>query len=163
MRMQCITIKNGQIASNLSLQKLLVSGVEDLFVIDHDAIFKNKFNFHSYQELSKYFEIVVMALPLRVEDLMDAFIAGAGKVVVSGRSKFDLIESFLKISENVVLCYQDPAVASAYFSAGGREFLSDREINYPDSLVYTFSRLLSDKNYIQLVDFPREDLLDVLY
>ncbi len=163
MRLQCITIRDSQIASNLSLQKLLVSGIEDLFVVDLDAIFKNKFNFHTYQQLSKYFETVVMSLPLRVADLMDCFIAGADKVVISGRTEPKLLDSFMNMSDNLVLCYQDPVIANAFFAAGGKEFLSDRELSFPGSTVYSFSRLLSGENYIELVDFPREDLLNVLY
>lgn len=161
--MQCVTIRNFQIASNLSLQKLLMSGIEELFVIDLDAIFKNKFNFHTYQDLSKYFEIVVMSLPLRVEDLMDSFIAGADKVVVSGRSDLNLLDSFMKMSDNLVLCYQDPAVANAFYQGGGREFLTDRQLNFSGSMIYSFSRLQGGDSYIQLVDFPREDLMQVLY
>ena len=163
MNMQCVTIRNSQIASNLSLQKLLLSGIEELFVIDHDAIFKNRMNFHTYQELSKYFEIVVMSLPLRVEDLMDSFIAGAGKVVIAGRSGAYLVENHLKMSESEVLCYQDPSIARSFYGAGGREFLSDRALDFPGSLIYSYSKVLSGDRIVQLVDFPRDDLLDVLY
>ncbi len=154
----CVTIKDSQAISRSNMQQMLLSGVENVFVVDIDAINKNRFNFKIYQELSKYFEITVMSLPLRVEDLMDSYISGASEIVIPGRISQKLLEEYMRTSESLVLLYQDPYVAQAYYLLGGRTFVSDRQLDFNNARIYSFSKILKGPGYITLTDFPAEEL-----
>ncbi len=155
-------VKNTQVASRYGMQELLTKGVESVFLIDFDAIFRNKFNYKAYQDLSKYFELIVLCLPLRLADLMDAFVAGATEVVISGRMKDSLLDEFMKTADSLVMTYQDPILADRFFQQGGIKFLSDRQLMFPGVTVYSFSKILSGPNYIRLNDFPLDQLEKVL-
>jgi hypothetical protein len=159
---ECVEIKNSTVVSRNNMQSMLSAGIEDLFVIDFDAIFRNKFNFKIYQDISKYFEITVMSLPLRIEDIMDSFISGASEIVIPGRIDPNALEDYMRTSENLVMYYQNPVVAKAFYVLGGRSFFSDRELDFPDIRVYSYSRILVKKGYIRLMNFPREDLDSIL-
>ena len=159
---ECVEIKNSTVVSRNNMQSMLSAGIEDLFVIDFDAIFRNKFNFKIYQDISKYFEITVMSLPLRIEDIMDSFVSGASEIVIPGRIDPNALEDYMRTSDNLVMYYQNPVVAKAFYVLGGRSFFSDRELDFPDIRVYSYSRILVKKGYIRLMDFPREDLEGIL-
>ena len=68
----------------------------------------------------------------------------------------------MRTSENLVMYYQNPVVAKAFYVLGGRSFFSDRELDFPDIRVYSYSRILVKKGYIRLMNFPREDLDSIL-
>jgi hypothetical protein len=158
----CVEIKNSTIVSRNNMQSMLSAGVEDLFVIDLDAIFRNRFNFKIYQEMSKYFEITVMSLPLRIEDIMDSFISGASEIVIPGRINPNALEDYMKTSENLVMYYQNPVVAKAFYVMGGRSFFTDRDLDFQNISVYSYSKIVAKKGYIRLQDFPRDDLESIL-
>jgi hypothetical protein len=159
---ECVEIRNSTVISRNNMQSMLSAGVEDLFVIDFDAIFKNRFNFKVYQDISKYFEITVMSLPLRIEDIMDSFVSGASEIVIPGRIDPNDLEDYVRTSDNLVMFYQNPVVAKAFYVLGGRSFLTDRELDFPNIKVYSYSKILTSKGYIRLMDFPREDLESIL-
>ncbi len=161
-RMQCITIRNSVVVSKNNMQVMLRDGVEELFIVDFDAIFRNRFNFKIYQDVSMYFEITVMSLPLRIEDIMDSFISGASRIVIPGRLEATALEDYMKTSESLVMLFQNPVVANAFYALGGRAFLTDRELGFPQATIYSFSRILRKPGYIELIDFPRDELETVL-
>jgi hypothetical protein len=159
---ECVEIRNSTIVSRNNMQSMLSAGIEELFVVDLDAIFRNKFNFRVYQDISKFFEITVMSLPLRIEDIMDSFVSGASEIVIPGRIDPKLLQDYVRTSDNLVMYYQNPLVAKAFYALGGRSFFTDRELDFSGIKVYSYSKILDKKGYIRLMDFPREELEGIL-
>jgi len=154
----CITIKDKEIVDYASIYQLLKMKVDDLFVIDYDAITKRHLNFNIYDKLSKFFEITVMNYPETESDLTDTIINGASNVVINNNLTYRTIKSFIAITENIAMNYHYNDTCIYFAENGGTMFLSDTEILLPYKVAYYYGSF-DIKNSIKLENFPK-DLMD---
>ena len=154
LSLHCIVLKGKRIAGYKNARDLLALDTDQLFIIDYDSLVTGYLNLKLYTEISKFFEIVVMNFPERGEDLMDSFVSGASRVVISDELPFDRIRSFLEISEDLVMKYGDTDKCRFFSRNGGDMYLSSREIDLQYSVVYYYGAGNVPENYVRLVDFP---------
>lgn len=157
MRIRCLTIKNSEIfglPDGVPLEEL--EG-EEIMVCDYDAIYKGKFNFKLYGQISRFFEPVVVNFPGRVEDLMDSLISGAARVVLHPDGDGRVFERMLEVSEGIVLPAKSPH-REDFINKGGRYLISDREVFSRFDQCYNVGPELSSEKYINVTNFP-ENLL----
>ena len=61
--MYCVTIKDKQVSNYENIYQILKLKVDSIFVIDYDAITHRYLNLKLYDELAKFFELIVMNYP----------------------------------------------------------------------------------------------------
>jgi hypothetical protein len=136
MEIPCITVDKGSIISGGTLQELLTSGIEDVFVVDVDALSRNKMNFRVYESLSKYFDLVVLNFPSRLSDFIDSFIYGANLVVIPDYIPVKMLHEFMEYSPNIVMNFGRREGVAEFIKLGGRGFLSRTPVNVENITVY---------------------------
>ncbi len=161
LSINCLSIKNSKLYGLPEGMELKDMSGEEIFVCDYDAIQKGKFNFRLYVEISKFFELILMNQPGRVEDFMDSIISGASRVVIRPDEKPQLITRMLEFSPEVVMPANGSSKVKDFLSLGGEYLISDHEVNGNFVLCYLVSRIAAGEKYVQLVDFP-EDMLPYL-
>ncbi len=154
--MQCVTISFGEIEKYRSVQELMGLAGDEIFLIDMDAIKRGKPNFKFYQEISKYFDINVLSLISRVDDLVDSLILGCQSVVISPALSPRKISEFLEVSENIVMPYTSLPSTREFSRLGGTYFLSNTLVNYNFNLCYYYGPGDPGEKYVRLKDFPLE-------
>ncbi len=159
-QMECITIQQGEIRDNRTLDDLLKSGIEELFVVDLDSIRRGTPNLKLYASLSKYFELVVMNYPYRVSDLIDSFVSGASRVVLSNDVSDRLIREYLSVSDQLVMKYSNGNACRAFSLLGGNMFLSNIEVNLVYSTLYAYGIRIQTNTAITRKDSQKIILLD---
>ncbi len=157
MEIPCITVEKGNIVSGGTLQSLLTAGIEDVFVVDLDALRRNKLNFRIYESLSKYFELVVMNFPSRLSDFIDSFIYGANLVVVPDYVPIKLLHEFLDYSPNVVMNFGRNEAVAEYIKLGGRNFVSRVPVNIENVTIYYIGSGELPSS-IKVKEFPMDDV-----
>jgi|ACXJ01.1.fsa_nt_gi hypothetical protein len=150
-----VVIRRKEIVGRKTAYDLMKEGIEELMVCDLDSIIDGKTNFKLYNELSKFFEFTVFNLIYTVGDLVDSFVAGASKVVVSPDLTADRLVSFLEISQNVV----DPNSSrfSIFQKSGGKYVMVSGRMPYQNfSGVYNIGPSMGGDNTINVDNFPSE-------
>jgi hypothetical protein len=158
--MECITIQHGEIRNNRTLDDLLKSGIEELFVVDLDSIRSGAPNLKLYGSLSKYFELIVMNYPYRVSDLIDTFVSGASRVVISNDITDRLIREYLSVSDQLVMKYANNTACRVFSLLGGNMFLSNIEINMIYSTLYAYGVRIQSNTAITKRDSQKIIILD---
>lgn len=130
---------------------------EEIMVCDYDAIFQGKFNFKLYDRIAKFFELIVVNFPSRMEDLMDSLISGAYSVVLSPDEQPETIRKMLEVSENLILPSRSLSL-SFFLDNGGRYIISDRQLPYNFRKCYIVGPEVSGERYVNVTGFP-ENLL----
>lgn len=125
--------------------------------VDFDGILKGKFNFKAYGHISKFFELVVVNFPSRMEDLMDSLISGASKVVIHAEESPPMLERMLELSDGVVLPAKNPSM-QFFVANGGKYLISDHEVFSRFDQCYNVGKSLLSEKYINVSGFP-ESLL----
>lgn len=157
MPIRCLLIEDGELKGLPPDTPLETLPGEEIMACDYDAIRRGRFNFKLYGQISKFFELIVVSFPARVEDLMDSLIAGAFRVVVDPQADPNVIARMLEVSDGVVM----PASSlnrDFFMERGGHYLISDREVFIGFDLCYNVGHELSSKKYVNVAGFP-EDLL----
>lgn len=154
--MKCIVLREKRIIGYEDSRDLLKLDTEQLFVVDIDSLVKGHINLKLYADISKFFEITVMNYPERGEDLMDSFISGASRVVISDEISFEKIRSFLEISEDLVMNYGNHEKCRFFSKNGGNMYLSSREVDLNYKAVFYYGNGNVPENYVRILDFPED-------
>ncbi len=157
LSIRCLTIQDGEISGIPPGINLAEMEGEEIMVCDFDAIFKGKFNFRLYDQVAKFFELIVVNFPGRVEDLMDSLISGAYSVVLNPEENPETIKKMLEVSENIVLPSRSLNL-SFFLNNGGKFVISERAVPYRFRKCYIVGPEVKGDNYINVVGFP-ENLL----
>ncbi|MCL5783397.1 MAG: hypothetical protein M1476_05760 [Candidatus Thermoplasmatota archaeon] len=136
-------------------------GGDEIFVCDYDAIQKGRFNFRMYVEISKFFELILMNQPGRVEDFMDSIISGASRVVIRPNETAQMLTRMLEFSPEIVMPANGTLKVKEFLSLGGEYLISDHEVSGNFALCYLVARIAAGEKYVQLINFP-EDMLPYL-
>jgi hypothetical protein len=140
---------------NIDRKKLLETGSEQLFLIDMDGIRRGRMNYQTYTEYAKYFELIVMNYPTRLNEFIDTLISGATSVVIPSDLKDSIISDFLDYSGETVLVNTDPEKSASFSEMGGNLFLSEWEVRFPHRTVYYYGNQ-DLAGYVRIADFPYE-------
>ncbi len=151
--MQCVIIKNKEITNYSNIFQLLKSGVESLFVIDYDAIYKKHLNFNLYEKLSKFFELTIMNYPETTGDLMDTIINGATNVIINDNLTYRRIEEFISFTPNIAMNYNYNDSCIYFSENGGEMFLTGKQILLPYKTAFNYNSF-NIPNEIKLEGFP---------
>lgn len=154
----CVTLSGGKIDTFGTIQDLMGSAGDEIFLIDMDAIKRGKPSFKFYQEISKYFDVHVLSLVTRMDDLVDSIILGCQSVVVSPNISASTIADFLEVSDNIVMPYSSLPSSREFSKLGGSYFLSNVIINYSFNLTYYYGLGDPGDNYVRLKGFPLQSL-----
>lgn len=153
---QCATLVGSRIENYGSIQDLMQIAGDEVFLIDMNAIKKGKPNFKFYQEFTKYFDVYVLSLVNKIDDLLDTLILGCEGVVISPRLDPRMIKEFLAISENLIMPYTSLPSTRDFSRFGGRDFLTNTLVSFPFDNAYYYGPGLPGDKYIRLKDFPLE-------
>lgn len=102
-----IKIKNRKIKDTsieeIILDKDKIFKDKTIYILDFDAIDKNKPNLCTYQQLSKTFDLCIDSAPKNLGDVVDTFMSGGKSIVIRDKyyKNFNPIE-IKEISENKV-------------------------------------------------------------
>lgn len=151
---QCVTIFRNKIVGYESIQELMQIAGDEIFLIDMDAVKRGKPNFSFYQEISKYFDVDVLSLVSRMDDLVDSLVLGCQSVVISPLLSEKKIVDFLEVSQNLIMPYTSLPSSRFFSSHGGSYFLSNSIINYPFELTYYYGPGDPGDKYVGLRGFP---------
>jgi len=110
--------------------------------------------------LSKYFELIVMNYPYRVSDLIDTFVSGASRVVISNDITDRLIREYLSVSDQLVMKYANNTACRVFSLLGGNMFLSNIEINMIYSTLYAYGVRIQSNTAITKRDSQKIIILD---
>lgn len=157
LSIRCLTIQGGEISGIPPGTNLEEMEGEEIMVCDYDAIFRGKFNFKLYDRVAKFFELVVVNFPSRVEDLMDSLISGAYSVVLNPDETPETIRKMLEVSENIILPSRSLNLGF-FLNNGGKFIIADRELPYNFRKCYNVGPALKGDNYVNVTGFP-ENLL----
>ncbi len=160
LSIRCLEIQNGELSGlppGINLEEM--EG-EEIMVCDLDAIFRGKLNLRLYDRVAKFFEVVVVNFPNRVEDLMDSLISGAYSVVLSPEVSPNTIRKMLEVSENIILPSKNQNVGF-FLSNGGKYLIAEREVPYNFQKCYNVGHELRGDRYIDVLGFP-ENLLEYI-
>ncbi len=157
LSIKCLTIQGSELSGippGIGLEEM--EG-EEIMICDYDAIFRGKFNFKLYDRVAKFFELIVVNFPNRIEDLMDSLISGAYSVVLSPDEAPETLKRMLEVSENIILPYRSENLGF-FLNNGGKYIISDRQVNVNFRKCYNVGPELSGDAYVNVSDFP-ENLL----
>lgn len=154
-RVRCIILRNRRILSYHSAKDLLEMGLDELFVIDMDALDHGSYNFKLYYDLSKFFEITVMNFPRRTADVVDSIISGASRLVISSTMKEKSVIDYLTITEDLVMNYGDMKGCRTFSEHGGRYYLSNRIVDLPFKRVFIYGQEVDREGYVFIEGFPQ--------
>lgn len=154
--MKCLLVNKGRISGIKNTDDLAHVPYDEAFVIDLDAIFKHHFNFKLYNELSKYVEFTLMALPETENDLMDIIVSGASRVVIGDDLNVSTIQKFLDMTEEIVMRCGTEQKAIMFHAIKGNMYLSCRTYDIPGVFFYYGPFSKQDSNIIPLEGFPEE-------
>jgi hypothetical protein len=160
LSIRCLTIEGGELSGIPPGMNLEEMEGEEIMVCDYDAIFRGKFNFKLYDQVAKFFELIVVNFPGRVEDLMDSLISGAYSVVLNADENQETITRMLEVSENIIL----PAKSlnlSFFLNNGGKFVISERALPYRFRKCYIVGPEVKGDNYVNVMNFP-ENLLQYI-
>lgn len=157
MPVRCLTIENGKIHGVPPESTLGTLEGDVMMAVDYDAIHRGKFNFKLYGEIAKFFELVIVNFPGRMEDFMDSLISGAVQVVVHPEEKEYMIDRMLEVSDAVILPSRSSMVGD-FLNAGGRYLISSGEVFRSFDRCYNVGTAIPSEKYINVTGFP-EDLL----
>lgn len=160
LSIRCLTIQGGELSGIPEGINLEEMEGEEIMVCDFDAILRGKFNFKLYDRVAKFFELVVVNFPSRVEDLMDSLISGAYSVVIDPSESQEAIRKMLEVSENIIM----PAISenlSFFLNTGGKYIISERAVPYSFRKCYIVGTEVKGENYVNVVGFP-ENLLSYI-
>ncbi|MEM0139807.1 MAG: hypothetical protein QXZ44_04260 [Ferroplasma sp.] len=151
--MYCVIIEDKKIVNYHNIYELLKLKVDSIFVIDYDAMRRRYLNFKLYDELSKYFETVIMNYPETESDLVDTFINGATNVIINNNLTYKTISKYLAFTQNIAMKYRYNDTCIYFSEKGGNMFLTGQQIMLPYIYSYNFGSF-DMKNSAKLVDFP---------
>ncbi len=157
LSIRCLAIQHGELSGLPPGVNLEEMEGEEIMVCDYDAILRGKFNFKIYDRVAKFFEVVAVNFPNRVEDLMDSLISGAYSVVLSPEESPEPIRKMLEVSENLILPSRNPNVGF-FLSNGGKYLIAESEVPYNFQKCYNVGQELKRDRYIDVIGFP-ENLL----
>ena len=161
LSINCLFIKNSKLYGLPEGMELKDMGGDEIFVCDYDAIQKGRFNFRMYVEISKFFELILMNQPGRVEDFMDSIISGASRVVIRPDETPQMITRMLEFSPEIVMPANGTRKVKEFLSLGGEYLISDREVSGNFAMCYLVARIAAGEKYVQLINFP-DDMLPYL-
>ena len=127
---QCITLSRGRIEKFNTIQELLALELEEIFIIDMDALRKGRPSIKFYSDISKYFQVYALSLCNRLDDLVDSLISGCEGVVISPLISEKLLNDFLEVSENIIMPYTSLPSSRAFSLMGGSYYLCNVTVNY---------------------------------
>jgi hypothetical protein len=154
--MKCLLVNHGRIGGMKDIDDLARVPYDEAFVIDFDAIFRHHFNFKLYNELSKYVEFTLMALPDTENDLMDIIISGASRVVIGDDLNVRTIQKFLDMTEEIVMKCSTEQKVIMFHSLTGNMYMSCRTYDVPGVFFYYGPFSQQSPNVIPLEGFPDE-------
>ncbi len=158
LQIHTLTIRHGRSDAE-AVRSIL--GSDQVFVIDYDAIDHHVINTAEYTYLSHMFDIVVLNMSERINDVIDTIMAGALLVVIDPGVPGKRLREFFEVTENIVMPYTDNESCRTFSDLGGQYFFTDREVQYPFRSAYTTAEIPGDK-YIKVMDFPN-DLSEMIF
>ena len=160
LSIRCLTIQGGDLLGIPPGMGLEEMEGEEIMVCDYDAIERGKFNFKLYDRVAKFFELIVVNFPSRVEDLMDSLISGAYSVVINPEEPPETMRKMLEVSENLILPYRSENIGF-FLNNGGKYIISDREVPLNFRKCYNVGQPLNGDKYVNVAGFP-ENLLSYI-
>ncbi len=154
--MKCLIVNHGKIGGLKKADDLARVPYDEAFVIDLDAMFKHHYNFKLYNELSKYIEFTLMALPFTENDLMDIIVSGASRVVIGDDLNVSMIQKFLDMTEELVMNCSTEQKVIMFHALTGNMYLSCKIYDIPGVFFYYGPFSQQSSNVIPLEDFPAE-------
>ncbi|KAA8922071.1 hypothetical protein [Thermoplasma sp.] len=158
MQIHTLTIRHGR-SDPETVRSLL--GADQVFVVDYDAIHRHVINTAEYTYLSHMFDIIVLNLSERLNDVIDTIMAGAAIVVIDPSVQERRLREFFDVTENIAMPYGDDGRCEEFSQLGGQYFITDREIKYPFRSAYSTVDIPGEK-YIRVLDFP-QDVSDMIF
>ncbi|CAC12427.1 hypothetical protein [Thermoplasma acidophilum] len=158
MQIHTLTIRHGR-SDPETVRSLL--GQDQVLVVDYDAIHHHVINTAEYTYLSHMFDIIVLNLSGKLNDIIDTIMAGAAMVVIDPSVQEKRLREFFDITENIAMPYRGDGHSEAFSQLGGQYFVTDREIGYPFKLAYSTTDISGDR-YIRVLDFP-QDISDMIF
>lgn len=156
MEIPSVLISDGDVRNYNSVQELLLSGAEEIMAVDLDAFTKNRLNLKVYENLAKYFDVIVLNFPTRISDMIDTIISGASAVVIPDYLPLKKLPEFMEYSSDLIMNYKMSETVIQFSKLGGTRYLSKREVPFTVTAVYYIGAVPPSGPYIKLKDFPED-------
>ncbi|WP_162509732.1 hypothetical protein [Thermogymnomonas acidicola] len=154
MFVKCVTVSRNRLMGIGKPEDLLYMDIDEVFLVDMDALTRYKLSFHFYREISRFCEVTVLNMPARVQDLIDTLVSGASRVVVGRDVDSRLLSGFMQVSDSVVLSLVSRNLVDEFIRLGGGDFFSLGQTDIAFRTLYNAGPPVIREGVKNIEDFP---------